>query len=171
MRHVTFFSGNWGPVLVAAGAAAVTALAGGLATRLGPWYWNLRKPSWQPPPWLFGPVWTIIFALIAAAGVISWESAPDRASAALVIGLFALNAVVNVAWSVLFFAMRRPDWALIDIFPLWLSIAALIIAMQPYAARASLLLVPYLLWVSFAGFLNWTIVRLNAPFGAVAAVR
>lgn len=162
---MTFFSGNWGPVLVAAAAAALTALGGGLATRLGPWYWNLRKPSWQPPPWLFGPVWTTIFALIAAAGVIGWESAPNDRAAFVLVALFAINAVVNIGWSVLFFALKRPDFALIEVVFLWLSIVSIIIAMQPYAPRASLLLVPYLLWVSFAAFLNWTIVRLNEPFG------
>jgi benzodiazapine receptor len=87
------------------------------------------------------------------------------------VALFALNAVINVSWSVLFFAIKRPDWSLLDIVPLWLSIVAMIVVMQPYAARASLLLVPYLLWVSFAGFLNWTIVRLNPPFGAAAEAR
>lgn len=166
---MTFFSGNWGPILVAAAAASLTALAGGLATRLGPWYWNLRKPSWQPPPWLFGPVWTIIFALIAAAGVIGWDSAPDDRDATVLVSLFTINALINVSWSVLFFAMKRPDLSLIDIAPLWVSIVSLMVTLQPFAGLAALLLVPYLLWVSFAGYLNWTIVSLNQPFTETTA--
>lgn len=163
--------GGWEPVLVAAGAAAATALAGGLATRLGAWYRHLRKPSWQPPEWLFGPVWTLIFALAAAAGVIGWESAPAEGAASRLVVLFGLNAGLNILWSVLFFTLRRPDWALAELVALFASIAAIMLAMQPYAAAASLLLLPYLLWVGFAGVLNLTIVRLNRPFGAAMGAR
>lgn len=160
---MTWYAGHWTPVLIAALAATLTATAGGLATRLGPWYRDLRKPSWQPPEWLFGPAWTTIFALTAAAGVLGWAAAPPGAAGVLLI-LFAVNAGLNIAWSVLFFTLRRPDWALAEVVALWLSILAIIVAMQGYAATASLLLLPYLLWVSFASFLNLTIVRLNAPF-------
>ena len=81
------------------------------------------------------------------------------------IGLFCANGVLNVVWSPLFFRLRRPDWALMEVPLLWLSILALMFLLAPISRTASLLLVPYLLWVSFAAVLNLTIVRLNGPFG------
>ncbi|MBV9775815.1 MAG: tryptophan-rich sensory protein, partial [Acetobacteraceae bacterium] len=80
--------GQWGPVWAAAAWAVVVAVAGGVATRLGPWYDNLRKPSWQPPDWLFGPAWTLIFGLTAASGVLAWWGAADGAQRWLTVGLF-----------------------------------------------------------------------------------
>ena len=151
-------------ILVAAAATMSVALAGALLTKLDSWYEALRKPSWQPPDWLFGPVWTIVFALVATGGVLAWRGASDRASSACVIALFTVNGALNIAWSWLFFTRQRPDWALGEVVFLWLSILALIVALWPYSPGAAWLLVPYLLWVSFASFLNWTIVRLNAPF-------
>jgi tryptophan-rich sensory protein len=152
------------PALVAAASVIVVAVLGGVATRLGPWYDALKKPSWQPPDWLFGPVWTTIFALIATAGVLAWNSAQTQAQQQQVLGLFALNAVLNVLWSVLFFTLRRPDWAVWEIVPFWLSIVALMVVLGPRDWRIAALLVPYAVWVAFAGYLNLTIVRLNAPF-------
>ena len=84
---------------------------------------------------------------------------------ATVLGLFGLNMALNIAWSALFFAFRRPDWALIEVVPLWLSIAALIRVLAPFSRRAAALLFPYLVWVAIAALLNWEVVRLNGPFG------
>ena len=117
-------------------------MLGALTTDIGPWYFNLHKPLWQPPHWLFGPARTLTFALAAFAG----------------------NAFLNTLWSLLFFRMRRPDWALYEVGLLWLSILVLIILLSRRSRAAAWLLAPYLAWVSFASFLNFTIVRLNAPF-------
>jgi tryptophan-rich sensory protein len=155
---MTWIGGHWSEVLVAAAAASLVALLGRLATPLGPWYRNLRKPSWQPPDWLFGVTWTTIFACAAASGVLAWQADRNRP---LVILLFAINAVLNVLWSVLFFRLRRPDWALPEAVALWLSVLAMVLAFRDAALPASLLLLPYLAWVAFATFLNLTIVRLN----------
>lgn len=163
---MSILGGHWGVILIAAAGATIVAGIGGAVTTIGPWYRALNKPSWQPPNWLFAPVWTLIFALIATAGVIGWETAPDPGGADLLLGLLALNGGFNIAWSYLFFSKRRPDWAFIDIAPLWLTIAALIATIDQFSTIAALLLVPYLLWVSFAGYLNYVIIRLNAPFGA-----
>jgi benzodiazapine receptor len=152
------------PIVVAGASALAVAVAGGIATRIGPWYHQLVKPSWQPPDWLFGPVWTLIFALIAAAGVRAWWDIPAGSARKTAIVLFAINGALNVLWSVLFFTLRRPDWALIEVAFLWLSILALIVFIAGYSSTGAWLLVPYLVWVSFASLLNWTIVRLNAPF-------
>jgi len=155
---------QWKPILVAALAASAVAAVGALMTNLGSWYVSLHKPSWQPPGWMFGPAWTLIFALCALSGYIAWRSAPNRGGRDGVLALFALNGLLNVLWSALFFRLERPDWALIEAVLLWLSILLMISALARYSKIASALLVPYLAWVSFAIVLNWTVVRLNAPF-------
>jgi tryptophan-rich sensory protein len=142
----------------------VVAGAGAFLTELTPWYRALRKPSWQPPDWLFGPAWTVILALASLSAYLAWQGAPNGRGHLLVAVLFVLNGAANLAWSPLFFRLRRPDWALWEVPLLWLSILAPIILLAPYSVTASLLLLPYLAWVSFAAFLNLTIVRLNAPF-------
>lgn len=148
---------------VAAGSAIVVAVLGAVLTDIGDWYYSLEKPPWQPPDWAFGPAWTLIFALTATAGVLAWMAAGDR-SRPLVAAAFAINAILNVAWSLLFFRLRRPDWALLEVAAFWLSIAALIVICGSVDSRAGWLLLPYIGWVSFAAILNLTIVRLNRPF-------
>jgi tryptophan-rich sensory protein len=151
-------------IAVAALAAIAISAIGGLMTEIGPWYRNLRKPSWQPPDWLFGPAWTLILGLAAWAGVLAWQAATDGAERTRVIALFAVNATFHIVWSPLFFRWRRPDWALGEVVFLWLSILALILGLGPLSATAGWLLAPYLAWVTFAAWLNLTIVRLNGPF-------
>ena len=157
-------AGWWGPFIAGALAAALVAALGATMTDLGPWYRDLRKPAWQPPDWAFGPAWTLIFALTALSGVISWRSAPDRTRREWIIGLFALNGFLNILWSALFFRAKRPDWALVEVVFLWLSIVWLIAGATRHSRSARLLLVPYIAWVTFAAILNLAIVRLNGPF-------
>ena len=152
------------PVLIAGLAAMCVAGLGGLLTEIGPWYKSLIQPAFKPPDAWFGPVWTLIFVLAAAAGAVAWKQAPDRASRYGLVGLFALNAGLNSLWSLLFFKLQRPDWALLEVGFLWLSIAALMWTMKSYSNRASALLLPYLLWVSFATAINYATVQLNGPF-------
>jgi translocator protein len=154
----------WRPVVIAAAVAIFIGVLGGTLTDTGPWYQSLHKPPWQPPDWLFGPAWTLIFALATASAVYAWRRASNPVEREWVVGLFALNGFFNVLWSTLFFAMKRPDWALIEVVFLWLSILLPIIVFWRFAKPASLYLVPYILWVSFAAFLNLTVIRLNAPF-------
>lgn len=157
---------RWNPVLVAAASALAVAALGASATDIGPWYQGLRKPAWQPPDLLFGPVWTVIYALTAYAGVLAWRHGRDRAQRLRLMGWFALNALLNVLWSEVFFRLQRPDWALIEWVPFWLSIVVLIVAVAQLSHAAAWLLAPYLGWVTFAGVLNLAVARLNAPFGA-----
>lgn len=152
------------PVLVAAAAAMAVAGLGALTTDLGAWYQSLVQPSWKPPDWLFGPAWTTIFALAAAAGVIAWREAPGKSQREWMLALFALNGFLNVFWSLLYFRLRRPDWALLEVGFLWLSVLVLIVVLGRYSRRAGALLLPYLLWIMFAGALNWSTVQRNAPF-------
>jgi tryptophan-rich sensory protein len=155
---------SWRPVLAAAAVALMVAGLGGAATETGAWYQALQKPSWQPPGWLFAPVWTVIYALIVAAFVTAWRQAGDPRLRRAIIALFALNAVLNVAWSVIFFRFHRPDWALLEVALLWVSILMLILLVARISRPAGRMLVPYILWVSFAAILNLAVVRLNQPF-------
>ncbi len=155
-------------IAVAAVLTLILAGAGGALTEVGPWYRALRKPRLQPPDWLFGPAWTVILTMAAAAGVLAWRGAPDAAGRTQVALLFGVNWVLHLLWSPLFFKFKRPDWALAENAFLWLSVLALFIGLRPYSVTASWLFAPYLLWVSFAFWLNWAIVRLNAPFTRTA---
>ncbi len=155
---------RWQPVVAAALSATAVGALGALTTQLGPWYYQLRKPAWQPPDWLFGPAWTLIFALSALAGVLYWRHQPLRVERQQVIAAFALNAFLNTLWSLLFFRLERPDWAFYEVGFLWLSIMLLIVLIGRATRAAAWLLAPYLVWVSFAAFLNWKILQLNAPF-------
>ena len=156
------------PTLIATLAVIGLVTLGAQLTELGPWYRGLVQPSFKPPDIWFGPAWTLIFIMAASAGVTAWKSAPDRDSRRWLIGLFALNAGLNSMWSLLFFKLQRPDWALIEVGFLWLSIAALIVATRRYCRTAGFLLLPYLLWVTFASAINYATVQLNGPFGQLA---
>ena len=151
-------------IIIATVATVCVLMAGGALTEIGPWYFSLRNPPWRPPNWAFGPVWGVIGAFTCAAAVIAWRTSPTGWDKAVTILLFAINAGLNILWSLLFFKLRRPDWALIEVVFLWLSILALIFAFYPRSPSAAALLVPYLVWVSIASVLNRAMVRLNGPF-------
>ena len=152
------------PVLAAAGAAVGVGLLGMLTTDLGPWYLHLRKPAWQPPDWLFGPVWTLIFALAALSFISYWRRLATRNDRLEVIASFLVNAFLNVLWSLLFFRFKRPDWSLYEVAFLWTSIVVMIVLVKRSSTSAAVLLLPYLVWVTFATVLNLKIVQLNMPF-------
>jgi translocator protein len=140
--------------------ACVAVAASGALFRPGAWYETLRKPWWRPPNWLFGPAWTVLYLMIAVSGWLVWRTA-GLAGAALPLGVYALHLAVNAAWSWLFFGLRRMDLALADVILLWLSIVLMMALFAPISATAAWLLAPYLAWVSFAAFLNFTMLRLN----------
>ncbi len=152
-------------VLTAALAAVAVAGLGALSTDLGAWYQGLKQPPWKPPDVLFGPAWTTLYALAAMAAVRAWERAPTRTDRDWLIALFAFNGFVNVLWSLLFFRLRRPDWALAEVGVLAGSIVLLIVVLGRYSRGSAWLLAPYLLWVGFAAALNRAVVQLNGPFG------
>lgn len=154
---------EWTPAIIAALWAVILGGAGGALTDIGHWYRDLKKPSWQPPDWLFGPAWTVILGLSGWSFYLAWTAAPEALG--IIGALFAANFVLHFAWSPLFFKAKRPDWALAENVFLWLSVLALFVFLPKYSALAGWLNAPYLAWVSFAFFLNWKIVRLNAPFG------
>ena len=149
------------PYAVAFAIATAVAATGAGLTNLGPWYRELVKPSWQPPDWLFGPAWTLIFALCAVAGAGAWARAGDAAARRRLLTAFAVNGVLNVSWSALFFRLQRPAWALVEVVLLWASIVVLMRVCAASWRPAAWLLAPYVAWVSFASVLNAAIVRLN----------
>lgn len=154
----------WMPIIVAMGVAVFLGAAGGVMTPIGVWYRQLRKPRWQPPDWAFGPAWTILLGLAAWAAIIAWRAADDSATRRAIVIMFAVNALCHFLWSPLFFRLRRPDWALVEVVFLWVSLIVLVVGLWPISHAASVMIMPYLAWVSFAAILNATIVRLNGPF-------
>ncbi len=123
----------------------------------GEWYAALRKPAWNPPAWLFAPVWTMLYAMMAVAAWLVWrETGVSRE-----VGLFVLQLVLNALWSWLFFGLHRPGLALADIVALWLAILATHVAFDHVRPLAAWLLLPYLAWVTFAAALNAALWRLN----------
>ncbi len=152
------------PILIAIAAALFLTVGGGLLTPVGGWYARLRKPTWNPPNWAFGPAWTLILGLWAWAAVLAWRGATSPADRQAVLIVFGVNALCHFLWSPLFFKLRRPDLALIEVVFLWFSLLALLIFLRPLSVLASWLIVPYFAWVSFAACLNAAIVRLNRPF-------
>jgi tryptophan-rich sensory protein len=127
---------------------------------LGPWYDSLRKPEWNPPKWVFGPVWTLLYALMAVAAWHVWrrrESPPAQVG----LRLFAVQLVLNLGWTIVFFWFRSPGWAFLEILVLWGAIAATLASFWRVRRTAGLLMVPYLLWVTFAMILNATISSMN----------
>jgi translocator protein len=152
---------------IAVAVLAVVALIGlgSLATELGPWYYELKQPRWKPSDLWFGPVWLMIFTLLAIAGLRAWAVAPEGGARFFLAAVLIANGLLNVAWSFLFFKWRRPDWALLEVVPFWLSIGFLMLVCARHDSWAPWLLLPYLLWVAFAAALNRAVVRLNGPFG------
>ena len=152
------------PIAVGIGAAFAVAAVGSTITDLGPWYRSLAQPDWAPPDWAVPVGWTTVYVSTVAAGVTAWRTAFSERERTRIIGLFAFNAFLNVLWSLLFFQLRRPDWAFIEVSVFWLSIMLLIIFAAQRSLTAKSLLLPYLGWVSFASLLNLAVVWLNPPF-------
>jgi benzodiazapine receptor len=128
---------------------------------LGEWYATLKKPSWNPPGWIFGPVWSALYTMMAVAAWLVWKRggfAAQRRPLALFLTQLALNAV----WTPLFFGLHWPGIAFAEIVMLWLAITATLATFRQVSRPAAWLLAPYLAWVSFAAFLNFTLWRLNS---------
>jgi len=123
-------------------------------------YTTLDKPSWTPPSWLFGPVWSLLYLLMGISLWQVWRKTGFRA-AAMPLTLFGIQLVLNMAWSGLFFGLRSPGAALVEIVLLWCAILATMIAFWQRSALAGWLMLPYLAWVSFAVALNLAIWNLN----------
>jgi len=126
----------------------------------GAWYASLAKPSWNPPNSIFGPVWTVLYVLMAVAAWLVWRKAGfSGAGAALT--LFVVQLALNALWSYLFFGLHRPDMAFFDIVALWVAILAVVVLFWSVDHVAGGLMVPYMVWVTFASYLNYVLWRMN----------
>lgn len=143
-------------------ASFSAALIGGLSTAssVTTWYPTIAKPSWTPPSWLFGPVWTALYAMMGVAAWSVWRRVGWR-DGALPLGLFVVQLALNAAWSILFFGLQNPLAGLVDIGALWIAIGLTTVAFFRVSRLAGALMIPYWLWVSFATALNFAIWRLN----------
>ena len=138
-------------------ASAVGAVA---SIQAGSFYAQLAQPVWAPPPWVFGPVWTVLYALMGIAAWLVWRCGGFRANRQALV-LFLLQLAFNAAWSWLFFAWHLGVLSLADILVLWILIVATLVSFWRVRPLAGALLIPYLLWVSFAAALNYSLWQLN----------
>lgn len=126
------------------------------------WYAALTKPSFNPPNWVFAPVWTTLFLLMGVSLYLVWQAGFEKPEVKIAIYIFSIQLILNIAWSLLFFGLKIPLIAFIEIIVLWIAILFTIIKFYNISIIASLLLVPYLFWVSFAAVLNFFLWRLNS---------
>jgi len=125
------------------------------------WYAGIVKPTFNPPAWVFGPVWTTLFVLMGIAAFLVWRKGLEHRNVKIALSIFIGQLVLNTLWSIIFFGLHSPGGALVEIVFLWLAIVATIITFAKVSKPAAWLLVPYILWVSFAMYLNFTIWTLN----------
>ena len=133
------------------------------ATEIPVWYQNISKPGWNPPSWIFGPVWTILYVMMGIALFLVWKSEADPIIKKTAITLFISQLILNFFWSFIFFNQHQIGWALVEIIGMWIFILLTIFAFAQVNKTAAWLLVPYISWVSFATILNYTIWKLNVP--------
>lgn len=158
------------------GVTALAPIIGGMATARSvnsEWFRTLNKPAWNPPDWIFGPVWTVLYILMGVAAWMVWRTLAAKAAAPdgrppvfapmmrVPLILYATQLALNALWSVLFFGLREPGWAFAEITLLWAAILATTIAFARVSVGAAWLMSPYLAWVSFAAALNFAIWRMN----------
>ncbi len=144
---------GWLALCISAGSTAAFVSTGG-------WYENLYKPSWNPPSWVFGPVWSLLYVMMAVAAWLVWREGGWRRQKQC-LTLFLVQWILNTLWTPIFFGMHRLDWAFAEILLLWLALVATIRCFWPVQKASGLLLLPYLAWISFAAVLNFTIWRMN----------
>jgi tryptophan-rich sensory protein len=156
---MTKTSSPWQSGLALAGFIFITFCAPllGVTSIPGEWYAGLNKPSWNPPAWLFGPAWTTLYTLMAIAAWLVWK----RVGFTRALGFYFVQLILNAAWTPIFFGAHAMSWALVEISIMWIAILLTLLSFLRVQKTAGLLLVPYLAWVSFATFLNFTLWRLN----------
>ena len=149
-------------ILGAIGWLLLVFLAAGVGSRFLPddWYRGINKPAWNPPNRLFAPVWTVLYLLMAISAWLVWRQFGFQA-ASLPLTLFTLQLVLNSAWTWLFFGRHRSDLALLEILVMWVVLFGTIVSFWSRLPAAGAILLPNLLWVSFAAYLNFTIWKMN----------
>ena len=148
-------------IIAVIGALIIGGLSGFLTTdAIQNYYLTLKKPSWNPPNGIFGPVWTVLYIMIGVAFALIWNQ-QDTAVRTQAMLLFGIQITLNFFWSLIFFRWQSPAWALVEILVMLVFIVLTVLAFQKLNKTAAYLMLPYLCWVSFASFLNFTIWKLN----------
>jgi benzodiazapine receptor len=138
----------------------VSAIGAAASVQAKSFYGQLAQPAWAPPSWVFGPVWTVLYVLMAVAAWLVWRSGGFRQNR-LALGFFLVQLVFNALWSWLFFGWRLGGWAFADILALLVSLAITLVLFWRVRRAAGVLLIPYLLWVTFAAVLNFVVWQMN----------
>lgn len=156
--------GNFGKLIITIGISELAGVVGVFFTApaIPTWYAELAKPALDPPAWVFGPVWTTLYFLMGVAAFLVWQRDINRRNVKIALGVFVVQLALNALWSILFFGMRNPGVAFIEIIFLWVAISATIVVFAKISRSAAWLLVPYIAWVSFAAYLNYVIWTLNS---------
>lgn len=154
---------NWVKLLISLIVPQLVAASGAYFTvaGVGSWYQQIRRPLWNPPNWVFGPVWTILYLMMGVSFYLVWKSSATAKVKRAATIFWILQLILNFLWFFLFFGQHEIAWAAVEIFVLWLAVIATIFSFSRVSKTAAWLLVPYLSWVSFAALLAFTIWRLN----------
>ncbi len=155
--------GKIGKIILCVFVCLLVGLLGSLSTSpaIPTWYATLIKPSFNPPNWLFGPAWTLLYILMGVAVALVWDKIGEKKEVPMGILIFGVQLLLNCLWSIIFFGYHSPFYAFIEIIFMWLAILATILYFSKISKTAAWLLVPYICWVSFAMLLNFSIYRLN----------
>ncbi len=150
-------------LIIAIAVCEIAGAIGGLFTAMSvtTWYRTLAKPTLTPPDWLFAPVWTALYALMGVAAWLVWRSEAEREAVKLALVVFGAQLVLNIMWSAVFFGLQTPALAFAEIVVLWAAVLAATAEFFRISRAAGVLMLPYLLWVTFAAVLNFEIARLN----------
>lgn len=146
-------------IAICLGAGGLGAIA--TTPEIDGWYKTIEKPSWNPPGYVFGPVWTALYIMMGVAAWLVWKREGFK-KAKVPLVLFTVQLLLNVVWSWIFFNLHQPGWAFVEIVVLWIAIVATTVAFFKRQKIAGWLMMPYLAWVSFASVLNFTIWQLNS---------
>lgn len=154
---------NWIKLIISLALPQIAGLTAALFTETGEgsWYRSIAKPSWNPPGWLFAPVWTSLYILMGIAFYLIWKSRAAEREKKTAMTLWIAQLVLNFFWTIIFFNQHQIGWALVEIIALWLLIVLTILAFARINKPSAWLLVPYISWVSFAAYLTYTIWQLN----------
>jgi tryptophan-rich sensory protein len=156
-------SGDLPKLIISVLVCVAAGFVGSLATMksIPTWYAGLKKPPFSPPNAIFGPVWTALFIMMAVAAFLVWRRGFETEPVKIALIVFGAQLIFNVLWSVLFFGLKMPGLAFLEIILLWVLILATILLFRKASIPAAWLMVPYILWVSFAAVLNYSLWRLN----------
>jgi benzodiazapine receptor len=150
-------------IVIAVLATVAVGFLSGLATAasIDNWYATINRPWFAPPNWVFGPVWTMLYILMGIAAGKVWNKGADRADVRRALGFYGAQLLLNAAWSIIFFGLHAMGWALAEMAVLWMLIIATMFAFNRVERVSAWLLLPYIIWVSFALILNAAYVQLN----------